>query len=134
MNKVILIGNLGRDPEMSYTPAGLAVTKFSLAVTHFERSTSGERQKETDWYSITSFGKLAETCNQYLKKGSKAYIEGRLTQRKYTDRSNVERVSLDVVLTEMENLTPRDTQPSASSGGFVGGNVDDLGELDDHPF
>lgn len=134
MNKVILIGNLGRDPEMSYTPAGLAVTKFSLAVTHYEKSTSGERQKETDWYNITSFGKLAETCNQYLKKGNKAYVEGRISQRKYTDRTGVERVSLDVVLTEMENLTPRDPQASGSSGGFVGGNVDDLGDLDDHPF
>jgi single-strand DNA-binding protein len=135
MNKVILIGNLGKDPEMSYTPAGLAVTKFSLAVTHYERSSGGERQKETDWYSITAFGKLAETCNSYLKKGNKAYVEGRLSTRKYTDRSGVERTSLDVVLSEMENLTPRDPQQSSSAGGFVGGGVDDaLGDLDDHPF
>lgn len=135
MNKVTLIGRLGKDPDMSYNPAGLAITKFSVAVNHYSRSQSGERQEETWWYNITAFGKLAETCNNYLKKGSKVYVDGRLTPRKYQDRNNVERVSLDVILTEMENLTPRDAQ-GASSGGFVGGNVDDdaLGDLDDHPF
>lgn len=134
MNKVILIGRLGKDPEMSYTPAGLAVTKFSIAVNHYSKSQTGERQEETWWYNITSFGKQAETCNSYLKKGSKVYIDGRLTPRKYTDRNGAERVSLDVILNEMENLTPRD-QNGSSGGGFVGGSVDDaLGELDDHPF
>lgn len=135
MNKLILTGHLGKDPEMSYTPAGLAVTKFTVAVNHYSKSQSGERQEETWWYNITAFGKVAETCNSYLKKGSKVLLEGRLTPRKYVDRNNVERVSLDVVLNEMENLTPRDPQQSRSAGGFVGGGVDDaLGDLDDHPF
>ena len=134
MNKIILIGRLGRDPEMSYTPNGLAVTKFSVAVSRYSKSPTGERQEDTDWYNVTAFRQLAETCNTYLKKGSKVYVEGRVSQRKYTDRNNVERVSLDVTLSEMENLTPRDPQGVASSG-FGGGNADDaLGDLDEHPF
>jgi single-strand DNA-binding protein len=136
MNKIILIGNLGRDPEMSYTPSGVAVTKFSLAVTRFEKSGSGERQKETDWFNIVAWRQLAETCNTYLRKGNKVYVEGRLSQRKYTDKSNVERTSLEVVINEMEMLTPKETQHSGSQG-FVGGNIDEndaLGDLDDHPF
>ncbi len=135
MNKIILIGNLGKDPEMSYTPNGLAVTKFSIAVTRNEKSANGERQKETDWYNITAFRQLAETCNTYLKKGNKVYVEGKISQRKYTDRNNVERVSLDVILSDMELVTPRDAQSSGSSSGFGGGNTDDaLGDLDEHPF
>ncbi|GAC1397167.1 MAG: hypothetical protein NVSMB49_02430 [Ktedonobacteraceae bacterium] len=134
MNKIILIGRLGRDPEMSYTPNGLAVTKFSVAVSRYSKSPTGEKQEDTDWYNVTAFRQLAETCNTYLKKGSKVYVEGRVAQRKYTDRNNVERVSLDVTLSEMENLTPRDPQGASSSSGF-GGNADDaLGDLDEHPF
>jgi single-strand DNA-binding protein len=133
MNKITLIGHLGRDPEMSYTPNGLAVTKFSIAINRYAKSQSGERQDETDWYNIVAFNKLAETCNTYLRKGSKVYIEGRLAQRKYTDRNNVDRVALEVTLTEMENLTPRDQSGVGSSSGFGGGD-DALGDLDEHPF
>ena len=135
MNKIILIGNLGRDPEMSYTPNGLAVTKFSLAVTRNERSASGERQKETDWFNITVWGKQAEICNTLLKKGQKLYVDGRFTPRKYTDRSGAERISFDVIVNDFELLTPKDSQ--GGSSGFVGGNSDEndaLGDLDDHPF
>jgi len=135
MNKIILIGNLGRDPEMSYTPNGLAVTKFSLAVTRNEKSSSGERQKETDWFNIVVWGKQAETCNSLLKKGQKLYVDGRFTPRKYNDRNGVERMSLDVTMNDFEILTPKDSQ--SSSSGFVGGNIDEndaLGDLDDHPF
>ncbi len=134
MNKIILIGRLGRDPEMSYTPNGLAVTKFSVAVSRYSKSPSGERQEDTDWYNVTAFRQLAETCNTYLKKGSKVYVEGRISQRKYTDRNNVERVSLDVTLSEMENLTPKDPQGVGSSSGFNAGADDALGDLDEHPF
>jgi single-strand DNA-binding protein len=137
MNKILLIGNLGRDPEMSYTPSGVAVTKFSLAVTRNEKSASGEKQKETDWYSITAWRQQAESCNTYMKKGNKVYIEGRFVPRKYTDRTGVERLSLDVTIVDFELLTPRDQQQSSGSQGFVGGNIDEndaLGDLDDHPF
>ena len=134
MNKIILIGRLGKDPEMSYTPNGLAVTKFTVAINRYAKSQTGERQDETDWYSIVAFNKLAETCNTFLKKGSKVYIEGRLAQRKYTDRNNVDRVALEVTLTEMENLTPRDPQSVSSSSSGFGGADDALGDLDEHPF
>ena len=133
MNKIILIGRLGRDPEMSYTPNGVAITKFSVAVSRYSKSPSGERQEDTDWYNVTAFRQLAETCNTYLKKGSKVDVEGRIAQRKYVDRNNVERVSLDVTLNEMELLTPKEPQGVGSSSGF--GGVDDaLGDLDEHPF
>jgi len=130
MNKIILIGNLGRDPEMSYTQNGTAVTKFSLAVTRrYGKSASGER--ETDWFNIVAWNQLAETCNNYLKKGQKVYVEGRLEQRKYTDKEGAPRTAIDVIINEMEMLTPKNQQPG-SAGPDYGG--DDLGELDDHPF
>jgi single-strand DNA-binding protein len=133
MNTIILIGNLGKDPDMSYTTNGVAVTKFSLAVSRNEKTSSGEWQKETDWYNITAWGRDAETCNNYLKKGNKVYIEGRLALRKYKDRNNVERFSPDVTLSRMELLTPREQTPAA---GYVGGSAEDdgLGDLDEHPF
>jgi single-strand DNA-binding protein len=135
MNKILLIGNLGRDPEMSYTPNGIAVTKFSLAVSRVTKSPSGERQEETEWFTIVAWRQLAETCNTYLRKGQKVYIEGRLTTRKYTDRNGVERMAIDVIANDMEMLTPKSAQ--AGTPSFVGGHVsdsDDLGDLDDHPF
>ena|SRR5258708_33787996 len=135
MNKMILIGNLGREPEMSYTQSGTAVTKFSLAVSRSAKNAGGEWVRETDWYNITLFGKLAETSNQYLHKGSKVYLEGRLTPRKYTDRNGKEATSLDIIANEMEMLTPKEGQSGGS--GFVGGSHDDndaLGDLEDHPF
>ncbi len=133
MNKIILIGNLGRDPEMNYTPSGTAVTKFSLAVNRTFKGQNGERQTETEWFNIVAWNQLAETCSKYLQKGHKVYVEGRLSQRKYTDRNNVERTAIDVVINEMEMLTPRDRQQSSGSDNFLGQD-DALGDLDDHPF
>lgn len=137
MNKIILIGNLGKDPEMSYTPNGIAVTKFSLAVNRVTKSASGERQEETDWFNIVAWRQLAETCNTYLRKGSKVYVEGRLKQRKYTDRENVQRTAIEVDISEMEILTPKGTQGGGSSAGsspdYLGGD-DGLGDIDEHPF
>lgn len=136
MNKIMLIGNLGRDPEMSYTPSGTAVTKFSIAVNRVTKSPSGERQEETEWFNIVAWRQLAETCNTYLRKGSKVFVEGRLTQRRYTDKNNVERTAIDVIINDMEMLTPKENRQSSSSG-FVGGSYDEpdaLGDLDDHPF
>jgi single-strand DNA-binding protein len=132
MNKIILIGNLGRDPEMSYTPSGKAVTKFTLAVTRrYGKSESGER--ETDWFSITAWNQLAETCNNFLKKGQKVYVEGRIEPRNYQDRNGATRTSLDVIINEMEMLTPKGQQGGGSSSDFIN-DSDDLGDLDDHPF
>ena len=135
MNKIMLIGNLGKDPEMNYTPSGMAVTKFSLAVNRFKKSSTGERQEETDWFNIVAMDKRAEVCNQYLHKGSKVYIEGRVSQRKYTDKNGVERWITEVILNDMEMLTPKPAS-SGSSDSFLGGRgeEDPLGDLGDHPF
>lgn len=135
LNKIMLIGNLGRDPEMNYTPSGVAVTKFSLAVTRVTKTSTGEKQNETEWFNIVAWRQLAETCSTYLHKGSKVYIEGRLTQRKYTDREGVQRVAVDVIANEMEMLTPKSTE--SSSNFLAGGNTTDddpLGDIDEHPF
>lgn len=109
VNRIFLIGNLGRDPEMSYTPSGKAVTKFTLAVNRVQRNReSGESQKETDWFSIVAWDRLAETCNTYLRKGSKVFIEGRIQSRKYTDKNGVERTVWDVVASDMQMLDPKE--------------------------
>ena len=112
LNKIMLIVNLGRDPELQVTPDGTPVTKFSLAVSRSYKSRTGEQKDETEWFNIIAWRQLAETCEKYLHKGSKVYVEGRLSQRKYTDREGVQRTSIDVTITEMEMLTPK----SASSG------------------
>ena len=136
LNKIMLIGNLGKDPEMNYTPSGIALTKFSLAVNRVTKSATGERQEETDWFNIVAWDKRAETCNTYLHKGSKVYIEGRLTQRKYTDKNGIERWMVEVIANDMEMLTPKSAQ-GGSSDQFLAGNADEtdpLGDLEDHPF
>jgi single-strand DNA-binding protein len=131
MNKIMLIGNLGRDPDMTYTQSGMAITKFTLAVNRLTKSSAtGERQKETDWFNIVAMNKLAEICNEYLHKGSKVFIEGRLSQRKYTDKNGIERWMVEVIVNDMEMLTPKSAQTSSSD--FMAGNIDDLGDLEDH--
>src|SRR5438552_9438401 len=124
MNKIMLIGNLGKDPEMNYTPSGTAVTRFSLAVNRISKTSTGERREETEWFNVTAWNKLAETCNTYLHKGIKVYIEGRLTQRKYTDKNGIERTAIDVIANEMEILTPKSAQ-SGSSDQFLAGHSDE---------
>jgi single-strand DNA-binding protein len=122
LNKIMLIGNLGRDPELQVTPDGTPVTKFSLAVSRSYKSRSGEQRDETEWFNIIAWRQLAETCEKYLHKGSKVYVEGRLSQRKYTDREGAQRTSIDVTITEMEMLTPKSA--SSSSEGYSAGSSD----------
>lgn len=112
LNKIMLIGNLGKDPDFNITPEGTPVAKFSLAVNRYTRTGSGEKKEETEWFNIVVWRQLAEICEKYLHKGSKVYIEGRLQQRKYTDREGVQRTSVEVIANEMEMLDPK-----ASSGG-----------------
>ncbi|GAC1359591.1 MAG: hypothetical protein NVS2B12_11050 [Ktedonobacteraceae bacterium] len=134
MNKIMLIGNLGKDPDMSYTTSGTAVTKFSLAVNRVTK-VGGERKEETEWFNIVAWNQLAETCNTYLKKGQKVFVEGRVQQRRYTDKNGVERNAMDVIINDMEMLTPKNQQPSAAGGdSFLSSTDDGLGDLDDHPF
>src|SRR2546421_5944257 len=102
LNKILLIGRLGRDPELQVTGDGTPVTRFSLAVSRIYKTGSGERKEETEWFNVVAWSKLAETCERYLHKGSLVYIEGRLTQRKYTDRDGIGRTSVEVIANEMK--------------------------------
>ena len=130
MNKIMLIGNLGRDPEMSYTPNGKAITKFTVAVNRRSRDReTGERKDETTWFNIVAWEQLAETCNNYLHKGSKAYFEGRMTSRKYTNKDGVEVTAWEVTVTDMELLDPKGA--TQQSGGARG---EDCSGADDIPF
>lgn len=118
MNKIIIIGNLGRDPELNYTPSGTAMTKFSVADSRRWRDKqSGEQREETTWFNVVAWDQLAETCNQYLHKGSKVFIEGRMTSRKYTDKDGNERTAWDVRVLDMQMLDPKG-QGSSSGGGY----------------
>lgn len=119
-----IVGNLGRDPEMRYTPSGQAVTSFSVATSRQYTSNSGEQVKETVWFRVTTWGKQAETCNQYLKKGSKVLVEGRLTAdpatgcpRVYTTNSGENRSSFEVSASTVRFLSSN----SESGGDFSGG-------------
>ncbi len=101
LNKVTIIGNLGRDPEMKYTQTGTAVTNFTVAVSRTRKGQDGQSVDETEWFRVVAWEKLAETCNEYLSKGSKVYIEGRLQSRKYTGTDGQERTSVEIVANEM---------------------------------
>ena len=106
MNKIIVIGNLGRDPEMRYTPNGATVTSCSVASSRRD-TTNGEQREETEWFNCSAWGRLAETCNSYLTKGQQVYVEGRLRSRTYQGNDGQMRVSLDVFVTEMQMLGSR---------------------------
>lgn len=116
LNKIMLIGNLGRDPELNVTSDGTPVTKFSLAVNRMSRTASGEKQKETEWFNIVAWRQLAEICEKYLHKGSKVYIEGRITQRKYVDKEGIQRTAVDVIANDMKMLDSKEGSGSASGG------------------
>jgi len=111
VNKVILVGNLGRDPEMRYMPSGDAVANFSVATTDSWKDKNGQKQERTEWHRISMFGKLAEIAGEYLKKGSSVYVEGRLQTREWTDKEGVARKTTEIVADRMQMLGGR------SSGG-----------------
>ena len=104
MNKMIIIGNLGRDPEMRYTPNGQAVTNFSVATNRRYTTADGESREETEWFRISVWGRQAETCNQYLSKGQKVYIEGRLRSRTYETRDVQTRFENEIFATDVRFL------------------------------
>jgi single-strand DNA-binding protein len=139
-NRITIVGNLGRDPEMRYMPSGDPVASFSVATTERWRTRDGQQQERTTWFNVSAFGKLAETCSQFLHKGSYVYIEGPLSQREYTDRDGAQRTSLDVRAREMRMLDRRGEggEPGAEIGGPVAtGAPAPAGEdtnMDDIPF
>jgi single-strand DNA-binding protein len=107
LNKVMIIGNLGRDPEMRYTPSGRPVTSFSMATNRSWNTSDGERRTETEWFNVVAWGSLAEICNQYLKKGQQVYIEGRLQTRRWEDDDGNKRSTTEIVAREMIMLGDR---------------------------
>lgn len=116
LNKVMLIGNLGRDPEVRYLPSGDAVASFSIATSENWKDRNGQRQERTEWHNISMFGRLAEIAGQYLRKGSKVFIEGRIQSRKYTGKDGIERVAYDIVANEMKMLDSRSSSPYDAGG------------------
>ena len=107
LNKVLIIGALGSEPEMRYTPGGKPVTSFSVAVSRGWRTSEGERKEATEWFNVVSWGNLAEICNQHLRKGSQVYIEGRLQTRSWDDASGIKHFRTELVANEMIILDGR---------------------------
>ena len=122
VNKVIIVGNLGRDPEMRYMPSGDAIANIAVATSYKSKDrNTGEQKETTEWHRISFFGKLAEIVGQYLKKGSSVYVEGRLQTRKYTDKDGVEKYATDIVAEQMQMLGGRQdmgNEGNGNSGGY----------------
>ena len=122
VNKVILIGNCGRDPEIRYLPSGQAVANISIATTSRRKDrTSGETVEDTQWHRVTFYDRLAEIAGEYVKKGRPIYIEGRLKYGKYTDHAGVEKNTVDIIATEMQLLGAREGMGGPSGGDEDGG-------------
>jgi len=153
VNKVILVGNLGADPEMRYLPSGEAVANLRLATTDTWKDKDGNKQEQTEWHRVSFFGRQAEVCGQYLKKGSQIYVEGSIRTRKYTDKDGVEKYATDIRGDRMQMLggrqgmgggdapAPRDSGGRGTSDSSArkpasqpaqGGNFNDFD--DDIPF
>ena len=127
LNKVILIGRLGQEPEMRYTPSGRPLTKFQLATNRSWKSADGEKKTETEWFNVIAWGKLAEICNQYLSKGQQVYIEGRLHTRQWQDEEGGNHSSVEVIAKEMLMLNSKsEEQDSESNEG--------IHSKDEYPF
>lgn len=135
LNKVMIIGHLGRDPEMRYTPSGRPVTSFSVATSRSWNTADGERRKETEWFNVVAWGNLAEICKQYLSKGRQVYVEGRLQTRHWEDEDGNRRSSVEIVAREMVMLGDKkkpsqDGEPDEDDSF----ESDDILEEDEFPF
>ena len=117
VNKVILVGNLGNDPEVKYTQGGMAITKVSLATTSVRKDKDGNQQEKTEWHRVTFFGKLGEIAGEYLKKGSQVYVEGRITYSELTGDDGQKRYFTDIVADDMQMLGGRAEGGAAGGGG-----------------
>jgi single-strand DNA-binding protein len=156
LNKAMIIGNLGRDPEMRYTPSGQAVTQFTVAVNRNFKGQNGEWQEETEWFRVVVWGQQAERAAEYLRKGNKVYIEGRLQTRQWEDQTGAKRYTTELVANQVTNLERRNRDESdegapsgaarpsrpapapapagdGDGGGSAGEKLDD-GNFDDLPF
>ena len=118
VNKVILVGNCGRDPEVRYAPSGAAICNISIATsTRRKDKTSGENIEETQWHRVTFYDRMAEIAGEYLKKGRSVYVEGRLKYGKYTDKDGIERNTVDIIAEQMQMLGGRDMDEGGGGGG-----------------
>ncbi len=121
LNKVMIIGNLGKDPEMKYNAEGKPITTFSVAVSRTWKTPDGQQSEETEWFRVVAWERLAETCNEYLHKGSKVYIEGRLKTRKWTAPDGQERQMTEVIASDMQMLDSRQQGGYGDDSGGGGG-------------
>jgi len=130
MNKLIVVGNLGRDPEMRYTPNGQAVTSFSVATNHKYTTSEGEQRDETEWFSVSVFGRQADACNQYLSKGQKVYVDGRLRSRSYQAQTGETRFVMEIRADQvrfLDRAAASDIHPSETDkSGAEGVEAEDL--------
>ena len=126
VNKVILLGNLGEDPDLKYTPGGQAVVNMSLATSRKWKDKNDEKREETEWHKIVAWGKLAEICGEYLKKGSSVYVEGRLQTRKWEDKEGIDRWTTEINIFELQMLGKK-------GEGDGGGNREPRPPQDDAP-
>jgi len=117
VNKAIIIGNLGRDPEIRYSAEGTAMANLSVATTYSRTDKSGQRTEETEWHRVVLFGRQAEVAGEYLRKGSQIFVEGRLRTRKWTDQSGQDRYTTEIVAQSMQMLGSKDN--GAQSGGYA---------------
>ena len=134
VNKVILVGRLGKDPEVRYSNSGNAITNFNLATSRVYKNKQGERVDETEWHRCVSFGRTAEVCGEYLHKGSLIYVEGRLQTRDWEDKDGNKRWTTEVIIDNMKMLGSKNDNPEQGSGapddGGMGGQIPN----DDVPF
>src|SRR3989337_1650436 len=139
VNKVILVGNLGKDPELRYAPSGMAIANFNIATTETWKDKSGAKQEKTEWHKIVAFNKLAEICGEYLNKGKQVYIEGRIQTRQWEDKDGNKRYTPEIVAQTMHFLGPPGGK--GASPQSAGGAQEEAppmenppAELDDIPF
>ena len=128
INKVMLIGNLGADPEIRYTQSGTPVVNFRIATTERWKGQDGQQQEQTEWHSIVAWRRLAEICSEFLSKGSKVYIEGKLQTRKWQDQNGNDRYTTEIVARDMQMLSPRGASQNGgdSLAGSGGGGYNDF--------
>ncbi len=139
VNKVILVGRLGADPEIRYTPSGAAVANFTLATSENWKDKDGNKQEKTEWHKIVVFSKLAEICGQYLNKGKQIYIEGRIQTRQWEDRDGNKKYTTEIVANQMQMLgspgqNQNQKQNQSAPAGAPRAGENDPPELDDIPF
>jgi single-strand DNA-binding protein len=132
LNKVQIIGHLGRDPEMRYTPSHRAVTNFNVATSRSWKTADGERHSETEWFNVVAWGSLAEICHQYLAKGQQVYIEGRLQSRKWEDDEGNKRTTVEIHANEMIMLGPSKKREMAGDDELETDDYED--SEDEFPF